>query len=431
MEPRPTTARYTILAWLTVLAALSYLCRNAVGVAESTIREAMHLSLDESGWFMSAFFWTYAICQVPSGAFAQRYGTRIPLTIFAVVWSLASAGFGLAPELSSLIAAQLVMGFAQAGIFPAACNSIGHWMPFSQRSMACGVLSAGMQVGAILAGILAGELLKYLSWRLVFLIFSVPGIVCAIVFLIQFRDQPEQSPAVNEQELDLIRAGREPDHPAESGTTHSEESWRMIVSNPALWLICGQQICRAGAYLFFASWFPTFLQETRGLSIKSSGYSQGFVLTGTLTGSLMGGVVVDYVWQKTKNLRLSRSAVGAAACGMCGLLILASWFFQSPTVVVVLLALGSFFAAVAGPCAYSATIDIGGNRVPQVFGMMNMCGNIAAGVCPIVVGKIFKWTSNWDLVLLLFAGVYFTGALCWAFVNPQRSLRIRDSAAVP
>ena len=424
MENQPTNARYRILAWLTLLAALSYLCRSSVGVAESTIREAMNLSLEESGWFMGAFFWTYAICQVPSGSFAQRYGTRIPLTIFAIVWSLAAAGIGIAPGLSSLIAAQLVMGFAQAGIFPASCNSIGHWMPFSQRSMACGVLAAGMQVGAIVAGALAGILLKYLSWRLVFLLFSVPGILCAVVFLLQFRDRPEQSPYVNGEELDLILAGRVPENQAGSGTTHTSDSWLAILSSPALWLICGQQICRAGAYIFFASWFPTFLQETRGLSIVTSGYLQGVVLAGTLTGSIAGGIVVDWVWRRTNSLRLSRGAVGASACGLCGMLILASWYFQNPAIVVPLLALGSFFAAVAGPCAYSATIDIGGSRVPQVFGMMNMCGNIAACLCPILVGKLFKWTSNWNTSSCCCLPASISPkALCWAFVNPQRSLR--------
>jgi ACS family D-galactonate transporter-like MFS transporter len=86
------------------------------------------------------------------------------------------------------------------------------------------------------------------------------------------------------------------------------------------------------------------------------------------------------------------------------------------------LALGAFFAALAGPCALAATIDIGGSRVPQVFGVMNMCGNLAAAACPVVVGMLFQWTSNWNLVLLLFAGVYLPGAICWAMVNPQRHI---------
>lgn len=172
--------------------------------------------------------------------------------------------------------------------------------------------------------------------------------------------------------------------------------------------------------MFFASWFPTFLQQTRGVSIADSGYQQGFVLAGTLGGSILGGMLVDRIWKTTGSLRLSRSGVGAAALGTCGLLILAAWFVQSVPLAVGLLALGAMFAALAGPCAFAATIDIGGTKVPQVFGLMNMCGNFAAAACPVLVGLLFQWTANWNLVLLLFAGVYLAGAACWVLVNPTR-----------
>ncbi len=95
---------------------------------------------------------------------------------------------------------------------------------------------------------------------------------------------------------------------------------------------------------------------------------------------------------------------------------------QNATLAVALLALGAMLAALAGPCALAATIDIGGPRVPQVFGVMNMSGNLAAAACPVLIGKLFQWTSNWNLVLLMFAGVYVVGAICWIFVNPQQHI---------
>ena len=93
---------------------------------------------------------------------------------------------------------------------------------------------------------------------------------------------------------------------------------------------------------------------------------------------------------------------------------------RSAEIAVLLLALGAVFAAFAGPCAFATTIDIGGPRVPQVAGMMNMSGNVAAAACPVLVAKLFKSTENWNLILLLFAGIYLAGAICWLFVNPQR-----------
>ena len=51
-----TSKRYEVLALLTLAAAIAYVARNAVGVAESSIREDLGLSLRQSGWFMGTFF---------------------------------------------------------------------------------------------------------------------------------------------------------------------------------------------------------------------------------------------------------------------------------------------------------------------------------------------------------------------------------------
>lgn len=437
MDDSPTQRRFVVLGWLTAAAALAYICRNAIGVAESTIRSDLGLTLEQSGWFMGAFYWTYALFQVPTGILSERLGTRITLTIFAAGWSTATLALSSAPGFQLLIVAQLIMGTAQAGIFPASCSSIGHWMPLSWRSLSCGILAAGMQVGAITASVLAGPVLEVIGWRLMFVVFALPGILWALAFRKSFWDQPEDDPRVDGDELKLIQggvavndepAGDDPHAAAEIG----QPDLLTIVCSPVIWWLCGQQICRSAGYMFFASWFPTFLQKTRGITVSESGFLQGLVFAGTLAGCIVGGHLTDRIWTASGNLRLSRSGVGAGFLGLCALLILLAWFVKSVVLAVTLLALGSFFAAMAGPCALATTIDIGGDRVPRVFGLMNMSGNVAAALCPVLVGHLFHWTANWNLVLLLFAAVYGLGAVCWIFVDPSKQLGIRripDSAS--
>ncbi|MCA9112659.1 MAG: MFS transporter, partial [Planctomycetaceae bacterium] len=241
MTDRPTTVRYRTLSWLTAAAALAYLSRNAVGVAESTIREDLHLTLNQSGWFMSSFFWTYSLFQVPSGWFSERSGTRVALTAFAIAWSIATLGISAAPGFWLLILAQMLMGIAQAGIFPASCNSIGFWMPMAQRSLACGILAAGMQVGAIFASGLTGELLIPLGWRWVFIVYSIPGIVWAAGYFVRFRNRPEQDTRVNTAELSLIQAGRTTEQAEPEGDSGELSELMAIARSPVMWLLCGQQ----------------------------------------------------------------------------------------------------------------------------------------------------------------------------------------------
>jgi ACS family glucarate transporter-like MFS transporter/ACS family D-galactonate transporter-like MFS transporter len=402
---------------------LAYLCRNSVGVAESSIRRELELSFQQSGWFMGAFFWTYAVFQVPSGWFAERVESRFALSVFAFGWSAAMFGMSIATGFWLLIVAQLTMGIAQAGLMPAACNSIGHWMPLAQRSVACGILAAGLQVGAVAASSLTGGLLPLMGWRLVFMAFALPGFLWTFGFFVRFRDDPAAVLTSDSSELSLIRSGRENEQ-RKSGDADGELTELLaIVGSPTMWWLCGQQMCRAFGYMFFTSWFPTFLQESRGVSVARSGYFQGLVLVGALMGCVFGGQLTDWIWRRTGSLRISRSGVGAASLGFCSLVILGAWFIESTEVAVLLLAIGNFFAAFAGPCAFAAIIDIGGARVPQVAGTMNMFGNFAAAACPVLVGKLFELTKNWNLILLLFAGVYLAGAICWTFVDPHRRVQ--------
>jgi MFS transporter, ACS family, D-galactonate transporter len=420
---RPTTIRYRALAWLTAAAGLAYLCRNAIGVPESAIRTELGLTLQQSGWFMGAFFWTYAIFQVPSGWFSERFGTRAGLSIFVLAWSAAMVGTGIAQGFWLLILAQLLMGIAQAGLLPATVNSIGHWMPLAQRSLACGILGAGMQLGAIAASAFTGLMTDQLGWRLVFIAFALPGFVWTLGFFGRFRDDPTDVLPPESDELALIRFGRSIDDTKLRSGAGELSELMAIARNPAMWWLCGQQMCRSAGYMFFASWFPTFLQKTRGLSVENSGYLQGLVLGGALMGAISGGLLTDWIWRRTSSFRASRSGVGALSLGTCAIVTLGAWFVESTELAVLLLAIVAFCAAFAGPCAFAATIDIGGPRVPQVAGMMNMCGNIAAAACPVLVANLFEATENWNLILLLFAGVFLAGAICWFFVNPQRRVR--------
>jgi ACS family D-galactonate transporter-like MFS transporter len=417
MTDRSPRVRYAALSWLALAAGLAYLCRNAISVVESTIRSDLGLTLKESGWCMSAFFWSYAVLQIPAAALSAKWGTRRTMAFFAIGWSLASVAIGMAPGFWTIVIAQLVMGASQAGIFPASINSIGHWMPLSERSFACGVLAAGMQLGAIAASCLTGALVEDVGWRWVFAIFGLPGFLWTVAFLLRFYDRPEQDPKVGAEELGIITGDRT-HTAAKVDDSAAPQSFWILAQQPAVLWLCGQQMCRAAGYMFFASWFPTFLQKTRDISVEQSGYLQALVLGGSLAGSLCGGMLTDWVWRTTGSFRMSRSLVGGGFLTLCAGLILLAWFVESASLAVALLATGALVAGLAGPSALAATIDLGGQRVPQIFGLMNMTGNIAAAACPIVVGKLFEFTENWNLVLVLFAGVYLLGAVCWAFIRP-------------
>ena len=146
----PTRTRYFVLAWFCGAAAIAYICRNSIGVAESTIRENLKLTEEQMGTVMQAFFLVYALAQVPTGYLAHRLGTRLLAPLLSVAWSAGTAMLSLATGFSGLIAARMTIGLAQAGLFPSTTSSVARWFPKNERAIANGAIGGFMAAGGAL-----------------------------------------------------------------------------------------------------------------------------------------------------------------------------------------------------------------------------------------------------------------------------------------
>jgi ACS family glucarate transporter-like MFS transporter len=406
--------RYLVLVWLCAAAAVAYVQRNSIGVAAEDIRHSLFLTKWEMGLAMSAFFVSYALFQVPAGWLSHVWGTRLALPLFAFLWSLMTGLVGLATSLPALVAARFAMGAAQAGIFSCTTNTIARWFPVTQRAFPSGLLGSFMSVGGVLAAFLTGFLLEPLGWRLLFVVFALPGILWAVGFLAWFRERPQEHPAVNAAELALLE-----DSAADTGRQrHEPTPWGMILTSPAMWWICCQQFFRAGAYIFFATWFPTFLKQMYGVGPAEAGVLTSLPLLGVVLGSPVGGFLSDRILKRTGSRRLSRQWLSIGSLVASALLVWLAGPMPHVVLAVLVITAAAFCASFAAPCAYTITIDMGGNHVAPVFSLMNMSGNLGAMVFPVVVPPLLDM-GGWDLVLLVFGGIYLAAAFFWLQLNPS------------
>ncbi len=421
-----------MLGALCLAATIAYVQRNSISVAESTIRQDLQLTKQQSSWVIMAFFLTYTLVQLPAGWLGHRLGSRWGLSLFAAAWSLATGAMALCQGLIGLVAVRLGMGAAQAGVFPCATSSIAQWFPPTRRSFASGALGAFMSVGGFVGAIISGYLLVKVGWRGMFALYAAPGIVFALWFAWWFRDRPEQHAGVGAAELAFIRGQRraaisEPPQDTPDETAHVESPreptpWSAILSSQAMWSIGGQQFCRAAGYMFFGSWFATYLQEQRHVSIPTSGVLTGLPLLAAVLGSLAGGAISDVVYSRTGSLRAARQILAASSMFACAGLIFASYFIDDVYLAVGAISAGAFFAAFGGPCAYTITIDLGGRHVTTVFSFMNMLGNLGAVLFILIVPPLEKLPTGWDGVLFLFALLYVAAGVFWLAFNSTRSI---------
>ena len=436
----PTHTRFIVLAGLCAAAALSYVSRNAIGVAESTVRADLGLTKEQSGWLMSAFFISYSVCQIPGAWVGQRFGARRALPAFAIVWSIATAATALGGFVN-VLAMRVVKGVSQAGLFPICTGVVAKWFPKTGQAFATGALGSFMSVGGAVGAALTGWLVVEIGWRWMFVLYSLPGLLWAAWFWGWFRETPSEQGAVNAAERELIESARpltpalspdggEGDEAAEPPITRAGDCkspapptpWLQLLTSPAMWCICGQQFFRAAGYMFFTSWFATYLQEARGVTILKSGFLTMLPLLAVVVGSLAGGVISDAVLKRTGSRRLARRGVAIISLGLCAVFTLSAYFFADALAAVLIISAGSFFAAVAGPCSYTITIDMGGEHVPTVNSVMNMTGNFGAMLFPLAVPLLLGKEQNWNIVLLTFGALYLGSALCWWLLKPDGSV---------
>jgi MFS family permease len=407
--------RYRVLVLLCTSAAIAYIQRAALSVPASEIASDLEFAdlARDMGWIQSAWYFSYGLMQIPSGWLADRLGSRRALSIFSVVWSLATLLTAFVTDFVSLLVMWSLMGAAQAGAFPCAAKALGRIFPETERARATGLLASGMTLGGAIAPVMTAMVLESLMawadawgierWRLLLGAYAVPGILWTVVFLglVSVRTLPAGS---------------------RDSVASVPVDWSRLLRSWPLALLCAQQFFRAAGMVFFMTWFPTFLQKTREVTLLGSGVLTTVAGIGGVVGSLTGGFFSDWLLLKTGNKRLSRQGIAVVGMGLCSLLIVASYFVSDIQQSIALITLGAFCATFGGVSGYTVAISFGGRQVATVFSTMNMFGNLGAALFPLTAGWLVAQTGNWNLILFLFASVMAIDALCWAFLNPQGTL---------
>jgi MFS family permease len=351
------------------------------------------------GWYAA-----YAAFQLPSGWVADRLGSKAALALFAVLWSAITAVVGVATGFVGLLLLWSLMGGAQAGIFPSATKAIGATFSKTEQAFASGCLACCMAFGAAASQKLTGELLGPLTWQQILVAYAVPGLAWAALVLLAVPPPDSPRPA------------------ADPTTPRPPVRWSRLVTDPQMMLLCGQQFMRAAATALFFTWFPRYLQETKGLSPLESGSLAAWPLLAGMLGGLLGGVASDRLLKRTGNPRLSRQGTACAAMVMCAAAAATASQVADAETAVLLVSVAAFCGYVGGVNAYAVAIAMGGTRVAPVFATMNMAGNVGAGLFPFAVGVLVSQTGNWSLALLLFAALYAGSGICWALLNPKGTL---------
>src|SRR4051812_40629681 len=124
-----TRVRWAIV-WMCFLGtSINYLDRANVSIAMPKIVEEFHISHTLEGLALGAFFWTYALFQLPAGHLIDRFGARIMYTFAVVWWSVFTALTAVATSIGSLFGYRLGLGVGESAAYPANAKVVSMWFP--------------------------------------------------------------------------------------------------------------------------------------------------------------------------------------------------------------------------------------------------------------------------------------------------------------
>ena len=110
----PDRRRWWVVILLFIAVVINYIDRGNLSITAVPLMNDLNISPTGMGALLSAFFWTYALFQIPCGYLADRYGLKWTYAAGFAFWSLASAGIGFCESLSHILALRLLLGVAEA-----------------------------------------------------------------------------------------------------------------------------------------------------------------------------------------------------------------------------------------------------------------------------------------------------------------------------
>ncbi|MBX7208329.1 MAG: MFS transporter [Verrucomicrobiaceae bacterium] len=444
----PTRVRLSILTMATLVAFLMYLDRICLGeiVSSRSFKQSLHLSQDDvrawvgtiffwlpRSWqehlgglspvdlIKGAFFWAYALAQVPAGWLSDRFGARALITSYIILWSLFTAATGLSWGFTSLMLARLGCGLAEAGYYPASCSLLTRWSHIEWRGFSSSLISWGGRVGGVAAPVLTAYVIASAGdWRWAGWVYGAAGVLIAIAYWIVFREHPRQHPRCNDAEIALLAEGRGDFLPVKD----PPRRFPLIAAcrSGNLWLVNGVQFFTNVGWAFLILSLPDYLRGVMHQDDKMSGTITTLALAIGVLSLPLGGMLTD-VLSRRIGRRLGQVLPMSLTKFIAAGFYLVAVQTQSVWAAVVAFGLVTFFVDFGLPAMWTTMQDISGKHQAQFFGWGNMWGNFGAAIQPLLMTAVLRtWDMNHDFkegVWLCAAALVAAGVLALG-INSDR-----------
>jgi MFS family permease len=318
-----------ILFVFSTLLVLSMFYRVSNAVIAPRLVEDLGLDAETLGIIGGAFFYSFALLQIPMGPMLDRIGPRRVVTFFALMGGLGGFLFALGKSFMLAFLGRALIGAGMASVMMGALKVLTLRFPPEKFATLMGIILTVGALGNILATSPLAYLTSTIGWRMTFVLAgTVTSLLAFLVFWV-LGAEPGRDPQAS------ISPSSEP-------KIRVFQSLRIILGSLAFWQICALGFFRYGTLIGLQGlWLGPYLMDIKGYASLVTGNILILLAVGTTLGYLVSGTISDRIFRSRKTVVLWGTSLYALS------ILLLAWVvdIRNPSWYAVLFFFMGFFSS--------------------------------------------------------------------------------------
>jgi sugar phosphate permease len=377
-EAMQNVLRYRwLIFWILALGyVLVYFHRLCPAVVAEDMRRDLSAGGGLLGLLGSAYFYPYALMQLPAGLLSDSWGPRKTISLFFGVAFAGSVVLGLAPNVYAAIVGRTIVGVGVAMLFVPTLKVLAEWFRVKEFAMMTGILMAMGGIGSYSAATPLAYISNWIGWRQSFVLVGIFTLVLGVLVWAFVRDRPADKgwPALTESSGPAAES-----IPLIQGV-------KMVLSQPRFWPLSSWFFFTCAIFFsFIGLWGGPFLMQIYGLSKAQAGHILSMAAIGMIGGSPLLSYLSNNLFKARKPVLILTSLF---ICTTTGILY---FFIQSiPVVMLYLICLGiGIFAGAAVTIGFTTNkelfpVSIAGTAT----GLVNFFPFLGGAIFQVILGTV-------------------------------------------
>jgi len=286
----------TVIAYRYFICLLIFLCyvlvffhRLCPAVIALDIQASFGLSGTLLGVLGSAYFYAYAVMQLPTGLMADSWGPRRTVSSFFIVAGIGSVLMGVAPNLSVAVLGRILVGIGVSTVFVCNFKLLSEWFTARQFLIMGSAFMVMGGLGALSSSAPLAWVSNAIGWRMTLVAVGILTLVMAGLVYAFVRNRP--------QELDL--APVKPDNRAAVEKIGLLDGMKMVVFSGRFWPIAIWAFCVVGiSFAVGGLWGGPYLMHVYGLTKTAAGAVLSTFALALILGSPLFGWLGNRIGRK-------------------------------------------------------------------------------------------------------------------------------------